>query len=347
MGDVLFSLLLAVIAIAGITRFLIIPYMQDKGFLSKTDTETSVETETTVSEEKEPENTEVVKEPQKEETEVSKEDPPKEEPAKEEEPQKEEEEKPADQNAQNPNVHPHNREAVEGATIDDCDVIFIGDSVFTFGDDRGFSIPQTFEEITEGAWGYGLGRGGMAAGMSTNGWISLPEAVEAFIAESIPDLNDLEDQIFKRGLQLYTLDDHTGRQLVIVLNVSINDYFMNTPIYGTENDGDTFTGALRNCFLRLSDEFPNAKIFICRTYTIAHGNYGYDMNTLQCSYNMYRNAIEEVAAEFDNVNVIKLDGEDGINYDNADQYLEDGTHPNKEGALRIANLILEAIKASL
>ncbi|MCR4961912.1 MAG: SGNH/GDSL hydrolase family protein [Lachnospiraceae bacterium] len=349
-GDILFSLLLAVIAVAGITRFLIMPYMQQKGLLNKDGDKTSTEVTTEVSEE-EPEVSVEPAKPEKEEPSVSIEKP--------DESQKKDEEKKEDKKDAPTEPfadvvdgievikHPHNREAVENPDIDHCDVVFLGDSVFVFGDDRGVSIPQKVEDITEGTWAYSISQPGLAAGASTNDKISLGEEVQYFIDEDFPEDRAFEDETLRRELQEYWLDDHTDRQLVIVLNAAINDYYQGTPLTGEPYDDNTYVGAWRNVLGKLTDEFPNAKIIVCRTYTIRHEEYGYNFNGAGSTYNMYKDALAQVVREYPTVYKVDLDGSDGINYDNTDQYLEDGTHTNEAGAELVANILIDYIKAIL
>ncbi len=349
-GDILFSLLLAVIAVAGITRFLIMPYMQSKGLLNKDGDKTSTEVTTEISDEKDPE---VSVEPTKPEREpsVSIEKP--------DESQKKDEDKDKDKNeapkepytevVEGSEVlkHPHNREAVENPTLDNTDIVFLGDSVFVFGDDRNVSIPQKVEAITDGTWAYSISQPGLAAGASTNDKISLGEEVQYFIDEDFPKDRSYEDDVLRREMQEYWIDDHTGRQLVIVLNAAINDYYQGTPLTGEPYDDNTYVGAWRNVLGKLTDEFPNAKIIVCRTYTVRHEEYGYNFNGAGSTYNMYRDALDQVVREYPTVYKVDLDGSDGINYDNTDQYLEDGTHTNEAGAELVANILIDYIKAIL
>lgn len=329
-GNIIFALLLIVIFAGGIIRFLIMPYVKEKENennepdISVTVSESISDEANDFTDEDEPviDSDEETK-PEEQETDA------------------EEEQEPVVELPE----FTHYLEKVEGATLDDCDIVFIGDSVFTFGDEEMEDVPRVVQGFSEGIRVYNISKGGMAAGESTNDWLNLPEAVDHFI--DITETDREECEIFNREINRYKHEDHEGRQLVIVLNSCINDYFMHTPLEGMPYDGDTYAGAWRNVYSRLYDEFPNAIIITYRTYTIFHGVYGYDFNKVGCTYNNYRDKIEEIAAEYININCLKLDGPDGINYDNAESCLEDGTHPNSEGAKIIATLTVNRIKELL
>lgn len=124
----------------------------------------------------------------------------------------------------------------------------------------------------------------------------------------------------------------------IVIAYGLNDYTSGCRVYGEEPyDETTYIGALRGSVERIKEACPNAKIILSSiTYCIFYGNDivtedGYEKSYGGGYINEYRDAMETVAAEYENVyfidNLEKLD----INAENHTEYLHDEMHLNYAG----------------
>lgn len=124
----------------------------------------------------------------------------------------------------------------------------------------------------------------------------------------------------------------------IVIGYGLNDYTSGSVIYGEElYDETTYVGALRGAIERIQKACPNAKIILSSiTYCIFYGNDiatqdGYEKNYGGGYINDYRDAMENVAAEYENVYFIdNLENLD-INKENFMDYLHDEMHLNYAG----------------
>lgn len=124
----------------------------------------------------------------------------------------------------------------------------------------------------------------------------------------------------------------------VVISYGLNDYTSGKSLYGEDAyDETTYAGALRLSIEQIMKICPNAKIILSSiTYCVFYGNGelegdGYSKNWGGGYINEYRDAMEQVAAEYDDVyfqdNLEKL----GINESNFNEYLRDDMHLNSEG----------------
>lgn len=238
--------------------------------------------------------------------------------------------------AQLPNI-------IKNGTLADCDVVFIGDSIFTFGDDENDSIPDKVAKLSEIAV-YDCSREGIAAGTATNRWVDMVDLASCFAKGENSDGE--ETSLFNYSLNRYVERDHSGRQLVFVLDCCINDYYQHTELSDGSNNDETFVGSYIHTLSILKENFPDAIIICMVPNDIRHEEYGYNFNNAHYTYNMYKDAIQSVAEEF-NVYCLRIDTEDGINRDNLAGLLEDGTHPNGPGRELMAYKIINFIQAIL
>lgn len=137
----------------------------------------------------------------------------------------------------------------------------------------------------------------------------------------------------------------------IVIGYGLNDYTSGCAVYG-ENpyDETTYIGALRGAVERIRAVCPNAKIILSSiTYCIFYGNDialqdGYGKTYGGGYINDYRDAMETVAAEYENVyfidNLEKLD----INKDNFMDYLHDEMHLNYAGQEMYVDSFIEELE---
>lgn len=124
----------------------------------------------------------------------------------------------------------------------------------------------------------------------------------------------------------------------IVISYGLNDYTVGCKIYGEDlYDEYTYAGALRSSVERIREVCPNAKIILSSiTYCVFYGNDivtqdGYEKTYGGGTINDYRDAMELVAAEFDNVYFINNLENLDINKENYTDYLYDEMHLNYAG----------------
>lgn len=326
-GDIFFAFLLVAIACFGIIKFLVIPYSNER----RTEPDPSVETSVT----------DIVSASVSEETSVSE--------STEASPEISEEvsvevvippEIPIPEEKKKKIVW----EKIEHPTLEDCDIVLIGDSIFATGSDEepSTAIADLLEEIS-GARIYNMAMPGMRAITSEDEAFNQQEAVRAFL-----DLEQTKKKalLFNSELGRFANDDHSGRQLVVIMNCAINDYFMNSEMEGNAYDGETYFGAITNCINWIKGENEYAIVCYLRNHCVVHGTYGYDFNSAGATYNMYKNTMIE-ACEYEGAMCITCDSDDGINYDNAKALTEDGTHLNLEGRKIEARLIKEYLEELL
>lgn len=229
---------------------------------------------------------------------------------------------------------------MKNITIQDCDIVFIGDSIFFFGDEENDSIPDIMG-IDYGLTVYNCSKAGMAAGQYTNDWVSMYDLAKCFAKGK--NTKGVDCDIFNYSVNRYVERDHTGRQLVIVLDCCINDYYQHTPMEGS--DGSFVTG-YENTLYKLKDAFPDAIIICTVPNDVSHEEMGYNFNGSGYTYNMYKDKIYEIAVDF-NVFCLRMDNADGICRENLSEYLEDGTHPNAAGRERMVNVYVNYINSIL
>lgn len=238
--------------------------------------------------------------------------------------------------AQTPNI-------MKNATLADCDLIMLGDSIFVFGDEDNDSINDKVGTMSD-IVAYDCSKAGMAAGTTTNDWVSMPELAELFVKGENSDKEDTD--LFNYSLNRYYERDHSNRQLFFVLDCCINDYYQSTELIGASDDTSTYIGSYTKTLALLKENFPDAVIICMVPNDLGHEEYGYNFNYANYTYNMYKDALQQVAEEF-NVYCLRIDTENGINRDNLSELLEDGTHPNEAGRTLVASMIIGYVQAIL
>ncbi len=219
--------------------------------------------------------------------------------------------------------------------------VFFGDSIFDYVYNS-TSIPNVVGSLT-GAQVYNCAKGGTPAATdpaAPDGQLSFPEMTERFIKGDTTGLE--EDNDFFRGLQKYLSDDHSGKRCCFVINFGLNDYFSGLP---AENEADpenrgTYAGALRAGIGMLQAHYPDAVIILMGpTYTLEFSE-GTQPRGEQGRVLLDYVETAEKAAEETGVCFINGYKEFGINKENQEQYLADGSHPNETGRFYIGNQII-------
>lgn len=128
---------------------------------------------------------------------------------------------------------------------------------------------------------------------------------------------------------------------VILVERGINDlyeYAQNRSIaMGAADSGEetaTITGAVNFCIDWLKVRFPNAEIVWCAPMWSAA--------TEERAYEEYIPLLEEICAS-KGVKLINLYEDTGVNKDNYQMYLYDGTHPNENGKTAFKEAIIEGL----
>ncbi len=140
--------------------------------------------------------------------------------------------------------------------------------------------------------------------------------------------------------------DNSENPDIITVFIGTNDWVYDVPI-GTPEDrtGDTFCGRLNLLMQRIRSRYPFTKVvFFTPIYRDFAGNewllFTGTINSNGDTIADFAEAIV-ICAENYNIEILDLYNVSGINENNADKYLVDGTHPNYEGQL----LITEQVEA--
>ena len=140
---------------------------------------------------------------------------------------------------------------------------------------------------------------------------------------------------------------------MIFIHMGTNDYIANITLgeltedtYSSVVSGSgykapaTFTEAYIITIEKASKLYPDAQIFV---FTLIPSGYNTNWNLL----NAYNARIRELAAHYDNVVLVDVAAESGINTSNYESYTHDGTHPNNAGIAKIAAVLEKAILDTL
>lgn len=137
----------------------------------------------------------------------------------------------------------------------------------------------------------------------------------------------------------------------IVISYGLNDYTSGCAVYGEDPyDETTYIGALRGAVERIQRVCPNAKIILSSiTYCVFYENTdviqdGYEKSFGGGMINDYRDAMETVSAEYDNVYFIDNLEKLNINKDNFRDYLVDEMHLNFTGHEMYVDSFIEEIE---
>lgn len=129
----------------------------------------------------------------------------------------------------------------------------------------------------------------------------------------------------------------TDSDLIFVM-AGTNDYGGQVEIGTVDDTSDenTFCGALNKlCQALTTGDYSNAKVVFGTPIHRAQENES-------ITYSQYCNAIKDVCSKYD-IPVIDLYNNCGITSENASEYLEDGVHPNIEGATLMGNYIAKEL----
>lgn len=205
--------------------------------------------------------------------------------------------------------------------LSDRCLVFFGDSVLA-NFPGSYSIPGYVQGLS-GAVTYNYAVGGTSAAAG------FPTALNSFLCDAA-DREDLRD-------------DLEDKRLCFIINYGFNDYFSGVPVSNPSDpqDGDTYTGSLRNCISSLRTAYPHADILLMTpTHTSYFDNGRESMGQNGSPFPAYIKAAEDISAEMglffaDNYNDFVITPE------NLGDYLADGCHPNERGRLAIAIRLMD------
>lgn len=223
---------------------------------------------------------------------------------------------------------------IEG--LNDCDVVFFGDSIFALNDGP-FSIASCFENLT-GARTYNISKGGITAAKFYDEVPSMPELVDSIASNT--EVNAEGFEVFNRELQRFYADDHTGRRVIFVTDFGTNDYLFG--VGGSGNDEYSYDYALKEAFDNLKAAFSDARFASFSVYHILDcdsGNLKNDSNLVLADY---KKIMEDVSRE---KGVFYMDMSKLMPFtDNeAGYYLDDGIHPSAAGSYEAARALADAL----
>lgn len=228
-------------------------------------------------------------------------------------------------------------------------ILFLGDSNFAydFGDK---TIPQRIgEELDANVFNAAIG-GTAAAKLNDDNYIDSQLDLFGLYNLSKVMVNGDEQSLYEYYNQGggFAKDAFGKAEMIsnikleeldyIVISYGLNDYTTGCAIYGEDPyDEETYSGALKTSVERIQKACPNATIILSSiTYCIFYGNNietqdGYEKDYGGGTINDYRDAMESIAAEYENVyfidNLERLD----IDKSNYEQYLNDEMHLSVEG----------------
>lgn len=216
--------------------------------------------------------------------------------------------------------------------LDGYEILFIGDSLFTENDEEGLSIPCYFGYYT-GADVYNFSRGGMTAARATNGWTSLPEAVDAVRGGFTFDT--LGDEILDDALRAYRDRDHSGKKRIVIMDCCINDYTYSSPLEGDINYLENYRGGLKYAVDAIHESLPDAKIILMTPYRYINYEGGTELNAYLYTQEDYVAAMRSFAEEY---GITLIDIRNKVTFDDPNSFAlkDDGLHPKRAGSRMVA-----------
>ncbi|MCR5117840.1 MAG: SGNH/GDSL hydrolase family protein [Lachnospiraceae bacterium] len=227
--------------------------------------------------------------------------------------------------------------------LEGYEVLFIGDSLFTENDEEGLSIPCYFGYYT-GAEVYNCSRPAMTASRGTNGWTSLPEAVDAVRGGFTFDT--VGDEILDDAVRAYREKDHSDKKRIIIIDCCINDYTYSSPLEGDINWLENYRGGLKYTVDAIHESLPDAKIFFMTPYRYTNYAGGTDLNAFLYTQNDYVEAMKSFAAEY-GIDIIDIQNRVALDDPNLHALKDDGLHPKRLGSRMVAESLSLAIKEKL
>ena len=227
--------------------------------------------------------------------------------------------------------------------LEGYEVLFIGDSLFTENDEEGLSIPCYFGYYT-GAEVYNCSRPAMTASRGTNGWTSLPEAVDAVRGGFTFDT--VGDEILDDAVRAYREKDHSDKKRIIIIDCCINDYTYSSPLEGDINWLENYRGGLKYTVDAIHESLPDAKIFFMTPYRYTNYAGGTELNAYLYTQNDYVEAMKSFAAEY-GIDIIDIQNRVALDDPNLHALKDDGLHPKPVGSRMVAESLSLAIKEKL
>ena len=230
-------------------------------------------------------------------------------------------------------------------------IVFIGDSVFGYTQGT-VSIPGVVENLF-GAKTYNLGYGGMSATSNPEQMRGVWQLWQGALTGDVEGNHltqnaDVCEQIKEVVTEGVLTQAQQGENLIFVLNFGLNDYFKGEPL-GTLEDSttDTYLGAMQAVMGSIKEKYPAAVLLVLTPNHVVEFEYGTrktgeDGNVLQD----YRDGITALAEKM-GVLCMDVNKEIGLNKENHDKYLADGTHPNFYGNFCYGVAIAELLESVL
>ncbi|MCQ2519460.1 MAG: SGNH/GDSL hydrolase family protein [Lachnospiraceae bacterium] len=225
-------------------------------------------------------------------------------------------------------------EAYKYQGLENCDVVFWGDSVFELSDGP-YSVPSYFALMT-GARVYNISKGGLSAAKYVEEYITCPDMVDFFLNKKPTGLEGYE--VMDRDIKRFWEDDHTDRKILFITDFGVNDYMYGAPITG--EDVDSYEGAMRVYFDSIREAFPDCSFVNLGLYYMSFLGNGTVVNEVGKYYRDYKDLLIKLSAEY-GCGYIDLEKESVIDSTNVGRYLEDGLHPAIPGAMEVSRVLAE------
>ena len=227
--------------------------------------------------------------------------------------------------------------------LEDYEVLFIGDSLFTENDEDGLSIPCYFGYYT-GADVYNISRGAMTAASGVNEWTCLPMAVDALRDDY--NFGTFGDEILDESIHRYNKADHSGKKRIVIIDCCINDYTYGGSISGDIESTENYKGGLKAAFESLRGFMPDAKVFFMTPYRYINYEGGTALNEKLLTQEDYVAAMRSFAEEY---GIALIDIRNKVTFDDPNSFAlkDDGLHPKRAGSRMVAESLSLAIKEKL
>lgn len=235
-------------------------------------------------------------------------------------------------------IDDYNKGVYDWDSLQEEKVVFLGDSIFDYAEQRKLCIPSYFECFT-GATVYNLSKSGtLATSIGACNFCEISQKIykKEYINE---DGNNFID--YKRFLDECDSED----ELLFVINYGFNDYFCGARIYDEENPDEvmTYRGALHKSINTLKLAYPNSRFVVLSPYLTRVGNFGTVRFTdYGGELRDYIEAARE-QAEIEGAKFINIYDAFNVTEENIDELLADGVHPAITESIDFARLIYEGI----
>jgi lysophospholipase L1-like esterase len=144
---------------------------------------------------------------------------------------------------------------------------------------------------------------------------------------------------------LHLMDDKVTKELlnnidVVTVFASANDFGWNRPL-GNINDPttiNTFYSDMKAVIQNIKRNKPEVKLIFITTIYVGKDRYGFLKNSQGITMEDYTKAMKEVCS-LNNIPILDLNMQSGINENNLLKYSDDLVHPNDAGMELIGNMI--------